>query len=501
VRSRGAFLVGVLLLLCSAPSASAEWTPRFAPYRLYSTNTSDSRYVDVRPESVVIGDVTADGRPDVVLAVYNLSPDAPSTIALFVYPQQPDGSLGPRQELSLPWAINPALKLGDLNGDGDLDAVAAAREGLEIAYQQGGKLGPPHLLAGSPKNVAEVAVHDMNGDGRQDIVASGEYGSVVLRKTTAAEEYSSVPVRDAGVVGLSVADLDADSLPDLAGIDWKKLFVFHQKGDRSGYDTSSFDQSWETYPSMASGDFNGDGRADLAQAVPVNKPRSRIELYLQTASTGIAPPSTTYASYEMPESIHAGDLNGDGRDDVVVAHGGWDSAGYYLQQAGGGLAAEELLPLPTYGGSHYHRDGVAVGDVNCDGRQDIVTADYNYGLVVLAQESAPEGPPGSACSVLSPTHPAASSGSTRTTQHPPPRATTKPNIGARPRCRVPHLRGLSVAAARHKLRLARCRLANIRTRGRGRRLRVLRQRPAPGLSATDVRLVVGAPRHRKPSRR
>jgi hypothetical protein len=84
------------------------------------------------------------------------------------------------------------------------------------------------------------------------------------------------------------------------------------------------------------------------------------------------------------------DVNGDGRTDAVTLHGGWNKVGFYLQTAAAGLGAEAHVPVPY--ASHYGDDGLALGDLNGDGRTDFAVADYNHGLVVVRQSASVEGP-------------------------------------------------------------------------------------------------------------
>ena len=79
-------------------------------------------------------------------------------------------------------------------------------------------------------------------------------------------------------------------------------------------------------------------------------------------------------------------MNGDGEADVLVAHGGWNALGVYLQTAGV-LGSEMLEPIPY--ASHYNPHGLAVGDIDSDGRPDVVLADYNNGLVILRHAHPP----------------------------------------------------------------------------------------------------------------
>jgi hypothetical protein len=64
-----------------------------------------------------------------------------------------------------------------------------------------------------------------------------------------------------------------------------------------------------------------------------------------------------------------------------VAHGGWQRAGVYTRRAGGGLDAEALFAIPH--SDHYEPQGIAIGDLNGDGRADLAIADPSARLIIL----------------------------------------------------------------------------------------------------------------------
>ena len=129
-------------------------------------------------QSVAIGDVTGDGRNDVVVGTYD-------SAALFVLPQTASGQLGPavtydNVNVAAGGTVNQytaayVTTLGDLNGDGRLDVVIARFTDVAVLYQNAaGGLDPPVVLAVSDvaSGVHAVAVADLNGDGRDDIVSA-----------------------------------------------------------------------------------------------------------------------------------------------------------------------------------------------------------------------------------------------------------------------------------------------------------------------------------------
>ena len=135
---------------------------------------------------------------------------------------------------------------------------------------------------------------------------------------------------------------------------------------------------------MAIGDINNDALNDIAVTYGGNRPFSQIGVFLHFDS-GTMDPVTRYDAYDCPEPKEIADIDKDGRKDVIVAHGGWEALGVFLQNTSGSLDPERLFYIPV--ASHYTPQGLAIGDVNNDGYDDVVIADYNNGVIILYNQS------------------------------------------------------------------------------------------------------------------
>jgi hypothetical protein len=120
----------------------------------------------------------------------------------------------------------------------------------------------------------------------------------------------------------------------------------------------------------AIGDLNNDGRADVVVSGGGNRPHSCIEVFYGT-STGTYSPGVVIASHDIPGAIRVTDVDLDGLDDVLVTHVGWQTLGLYLQKPDGTLHPERLHGIP---GGDDLSSGIAVGDFTNDGCTDIAIA-------------------------------------------------------------------------------------------------------------------------------
>jgi len=333
-------------------------------------------------ESVAKGDVTGDGRADVVLTTGPAS--TAGAYSLWVYRQRPEGGLDPvpAQIRTGASSGSMAVTVADLDGDGRLDAAVATAAGVLVYEQGAGGLGSPVTIDVPGGRDLEVA--DVSGDGVADLVVNTDRGVRVWKQTPGGPasgvlgSLTSTPATE-----VETGDVTGDGLVDVVTADGGTVSVFAQTPD--GFAAPATYASggvapWTGINGLAVGDTNGDGRADVHVSVGGNRPNSWVVTRLQQGD-GTLGAAQVRGSYDVPESLEYADVTGDGLGDLVVAHGGWNSLGVYDSAQTPGTNPETRFAIPY--ASHYPADGLAVGDVTGDGRADVALADYNNGLVLL----------------------------------------------------------------------------------------------------------------------
>ncbi len=385
------------------PSVAAEFTLNFpggdavavrvrpgAPnlFRPYETH-----WVGSWPEAVAIGDVNGDGRNDVVMTTsYYFDPDNDFHIHVFL--QQPWGELAPPVKYPTFGSYgNPpqSIAIGDVNHDGKADVVVGnCGDSIAVFLQNNsGGLDGPVLYA--TINSCSVKIADLNNDGLLDVVGLGggtnTVGVLLQNGNGSLDAPVSYNVTHGGYDDLKVGDVNHDGLTDIVVMSgqlyqYPDIGVLLQNPDGTFGPAVYYDLGGDTpfKGGIGVGDVNGDGLDDIVMSYGGNQPSSFIGAFLQNSSHTLNP-AINYPSYDIPESVEIADVNFDGRNDVIVLHGGWMAMGVYLQAPNGALFPEELYPIPY--ASHYNPQGLAVGDINGDGLNDVVIADYNHGLVAL----------------------------------------------------------------------------------------------------------------------
>ncbi len=126
---------------------------------------------------------------------------------------------------------------------------------------------------------------------------------------------------------------------------------------------------------VATGDLNGDGKPDL---VVVNSGANNISILLGTGGGSFTAP-VNIAVGTSPADVAIGDVNGDGRPDLVVTNQGSDTVSVLLNVGGGAFGAPTNLPLPVGSGP----EGVAIADIDGNGTKDIIVSNAGSNSVIV----------------------------------------------------------------------------------------------------------------------
>lgn len=359
------------------------------------TDSSFAAPVNVAPGwALSLADADGDGKLDILSSVNNAVSLTLNTSA------NGQVSFGTPVSTPNPTGISPMpITTADVDGDGRLDLITGYTDGIPaIAYPNVSTKGTPALLAGvkfygTALGGGYVATGDFNADGKPDIASAGQYTSLmtVLTNTSLNSNFSF----NSATVGpiyqnpsaTVVNDFDGDGKPDaiVVGTYYSTLQVFRNTSITNGaisFGPVSNIYNYGTY-SMVSGDIDGDGKPDL---VVINR-FNYLSLYLNTSTPGtisFAAPVTINLT-NSPGSLAIGDLDGDGKLDIVTTESAVDSM--YIFHNNSSVGALSFAPAITFPTSS-NPGMLAIGDVNGDGKPDIVLNANNAMYVYVNQIAA-----------------------------------------------------------------------------------------------------------------
>lgn len=333
--------------------------------------------VDVGPsggsQTLVLGDVTSDGKPDLVVGSYGSTQ--------YVLPGNGDGTYG--AALFFQTDGLDQFQLADFDSDGKLDILTAPSSsggtpgGLRVLYGNGsGSFADPQFLPGGT-TLSALKVADLNADGKLDVLAASyDTGtvSVLLGGRLFRFAAGKTVTVGKGPGAMELGDLNGDGKTDLVVSNYDSSNVSVLLGNGDGSFRSAVSYACGSSPSgVVIADFNGDGKPDVATS---NFDADSVSVLLNTGG-GALGAAKNYSVAKSPAALAAGDLDGDGKADLVASGSDTSVVSVLLATSTGFATAKSYAVGKTPA-------GLTISDLNGDGKADLaVTSSDGNSISVL----------------------------------------------------------------------------------------------------------------------
>ena len=265
--------------------------------------------------ALAAGDLNGDGVPDLTTA--NAGDQFVGSETVSVLLGRGDGSFLPNQDYPAGDGTN-SVAVGDVNGDHKPDVVSAGDNTVSVFLNTGDGSLQPKVDYPAGKYASSVALVDVDGDGHLDVVTANASTVSVLRNTgdgtfAPSRKYES----GAGPYSAAGADLNGDGKPDLvvSHSERPSVSVLLNAGDGTFLVRRDYKTGTAEVPDIAVADMNGDGHPDL-----LTPGGGGISLLLN-AGDGTFEPPLAYRGGSYYGAVAVGDLNGDGRPDIAATAG------------------------------------------------------------------------------------------------------------------------------------------------------------------------------------
>jgi hypothetical protein len=324
------------------------------------------------PTHISAADINKDGKIDIVMTTTDTASGV-GTSFINILLGAGNGTF--TEQPALPCGVWPqALALADLDNDSKPDILTSTNSGkqMELRYGSGDGTFAAAVTMTTPQSVSSLNISDFNNDARQDIgLTSYSTGFfTVFQQSTIMKTFIGAPANyfagSGTPVSLATGDFDKDGKIDLAAAIHNSATIISLKGDGSGHLTTKTDipLGGHTPTGILVTDLNKDGASDI---VTTGDSSANISVLINNG-TGTFPAAVPYAAFGAQYRSAVGDFNGDGNPDLVVAN---PYAGKVSILLGSDTGTFGLQSLFNAGNAPYD---VVTGDFNGDGKLDLAVS-------------------------------------------------------------------------------------------------------------------------------
>jgi len=302
------------------------------------------------------------------------------------------------------------IEISDIDGDGKPDLVIAdyfnntftvtRNTSTSGSISFAAKVAFPWAMGGQPN---EVSIGDFDGDGKPDLALGGNGGGTfvsVYRNTSTPGNISFAARQDFAASsgqgnGNRIIDIDGDGKPDLLSVHWSGNCLWVLRNISTGPGNISF-ASGVSFATTSQphkidvGDLDGDGKPDVVITAFTS---NTLSIFRNTSTAGTISFASRqdYSPGTVPYFVHIGDLDGDGKSDIAVVNRDIATLAVYRNTSTAGsitLATRQDFATPAGTMTHY---GLAFGDLDGDGKPDMAVGNYTLNITSIFRNTSTVG--------------------------------------------------------------------------------------------------------------